>query len=101
MRLRNRKQPKRVPAPAITNALAGNAIEFGFEWEVDEVVEEGAIAGFVGKHLRKEFFGEWFYGVVSGVVDGMEGEGGVLYKVKYEDGDEEEMTAEEIRAVGG
>jgi len=99
VRLRNRERPGRVPAPAITNALVGKAIEFGFGWELDEVVEVDVQGGFVGRHIRKEFSGERFLGIVVGVVGDMEDEGAVFYKVKYEDDDEEELTREEIEPL--
>jgi hypothetical protein len=50
-----------------------------------EVAEESS-AGGLGKHLHKNFSGEWFHCLVVGVVDDIEDEGGVLPKAKYEVG---------------
>ncbi len=88
-RLRERRTGARPVCPAIDNALAGKAMEMGFLIERDLDHEEHVK---VGKRIQKKFDGM----VYNGAVTSFEHD---LFHIEYEDGDEEDLTEEELDQI--
>jgi hypothetical protein len=70
--------------------LAGQALEFVMEYEVDLSKPDDDL---VGTHIKKKFDGKDFIGVVVSTFEGQDGD---LFEVQYEDGDREHMDEMEV-----
>ena len=75
-----------VPSPPIDEGLVGKALEMGYGLSFELDVE---MHDLIGRVLAKEFDGTRFHGVVISLSEG-------LFRVAYEDGDEEDMQEAEV-----